>query len=254
MVVGICMCKDELDVIEATVRQMAQEVDAVIVADNGSTDGTRELLEDLGVIVQDDPEVGYFQSAKMSALAQEAVERFDADWVVPFDADEWWYSPFGRIADVLEAHDGAVATAAIYDHRATADDPEGEPLERMGWRTTEPLPLHKVACRPLLRATITQGNHGAHYLTQVPLEGQLIIRHFPIRSVEQMVHKARVGAAAYAATDLPEDVGGHWRGWGKLTDEQIGDVFREYYWSADPSADPDLIFDPCPALSASFPG
>jgi len=254
-VVGISLVKDEGDIIEATVSNMLRQVDEVIVADNGSQDETREILDRLGVEVIEDPEVGYFQSRKMSALALRAAEQ-GADWVIPFDADEIWYSPFGRIADVLAAHQGAVAIAPIYDHVATGEDrPDGNAVERIGWRRREACPLHKVACRPLLPVTISQGNHGAIYPTQNPLDGQLVVRHYPNRSVEQLVRKVRNGAAAYAATDLPLDQGKHWREWGQLLEqggeEAIGDLFREWYWSADPSADPHLIFDPAPCLSQS---
>jgi hypothetical protein len=230
------------------------QVDSVVVADNLSQDGTYDWLQteaarEYGdrLLVTADHERGYFQSQKMSRLAAYAARHLGAEWVVPFDADEWWYSPFGRIADVLSEHPGAVATAEIYDHRATGADPdEPNPIKRMGWRTIDPLPLHKIACRPLLPVTITQGNHGAHYPTQEPLTGQLVIRHYPLRSVAGMIRKARTGAAAYAATDLPIEVGQHWRGWGQLSDEQLDEVFHTYYFSADPEADPTLIYDPAP--------
>lgn len=250
-VVAICRCKDEADVIVATVTRTLREVDFVVVQDNASTDGTRDLLDilernDDRITVLDDPEVGYWQSAKMSALAAYAAQELGAAWVLPVDADERWYSPFGRIADVLaEYPQASIATAALYDHVATALDPDDpDPLARIGWRRVEPAPLAKVAVRPYPRVTIHQGNHGADYGGTI--DGLLVVRHFALRQPQQMIRKARNGAAAYAATDLPEDAGAHWRGWGRLSDEQLGEVFREFYWSAAPDRDPSLIYDPAP--------
>ena len=246
MVTGICMVRDEADIIGTTIAHMLEQVDHVIVADNGSVDDTREILESFDVTIVNDPVVAYYQSAKMSRLAWQAACD-GADWVVRFDADESWYSPFGRIADVLEGLDAAIATAAIYDHRPSGIDPaEGSPVDRIGWRTREPIPLHKVACRPILPVTIHQGNHAASYRPPSTAAGQLVIRHFPIRSVEQMIRKARNGGQAYAATDLPEEAGDHWRSWNRLTDEHLDEVFHQYYWFAEPGANPDLIFDPVP--------
>ena len=251
-VVAISMVKDEADIVGTTVRHMCEQVDAVIVADNLSTDGTRDILDALPVTVVDDPEQGYYQSRKMTALAEMARVEFDATWVVPFDGDEWWYSPHGRIADVLEQHSSHVATAALYDHVATGADPDvDDVVKRVGWRRRTPAPLPKVAARCAPDLVIAQGNHDAIYDTPTDrIDGLLVVRHFPYRSPEQMARKARNGAEAYAATDLPEDAGAHWRAYHQLMvahgDEAIHDVFRMWFWTADPTADPTLIYDPAP--------
>lgn len=246
------MVKDEADVIGPVLDHMLTQVDSVIASDNGSTDDTRSILmARKRVLVRDDPDPAYHQSAKMTALASEAA-GFGADWVVPFDADEVWYSPFGRIADVLADCATAIATAALYDHVATAEDPdEPNPIARIGWRRRDSAALPKVACRTRLGVTIHQGNHGADFGATQATDGLLIVRHFPYRSAEQFVSKARNGAAAYAATDLPAHVGAHWRGYGAILagqgEEACAGIFREWFWSADPHADPTLIYDPAPA-------
>lgn len=248
-VTAISMVKDEQDIVEAFVRHTAGQVDRMIVADNGSTDGTRGILDhlarDLPLTVIDDPEVGYFQSKKMSALAARAAAD-GAEWVVPADCDEWWYSPFGRVADVLQDLDGvSIVGAHLFDHVPTALDPDvPDPFRRIGWRRREPMPLMKVAAKARPAVTIHQGNHDADHGRRV--DGVLVVRHLPLRSAEQMIRKARNGGRAYAATDLPEDHGQHWRDWNRLSDEQLGDVFRRFYWSADPERDETLIFDPPP--------
>ncbi|MGZ6587883.1 MAG: glycosyltransferase family 2 protein [Solirubrobacteraceae bacterium] len=254
MVFAISMVKDEADVAPWTITRMASEVDHVIVADNGSTDATRTWLNHRANVwphltILDDHDPAYYQSHKMSALAEIAREM-GAAWVVPFDADEVWCARGGKtIKQALEGvpEDVRIVEADLYDHVPTARD-RGDvgPLGRIVWRRPHPNPLPKVACRALPGLTIEQGNHGARYADQhVPLRlgGLLSVRHFPYRSAAQMVRKARNGAAAYAATDLPEDVGKHWRDYGRLTDEQIGEVFRTYFWSPNPQAD-GLVYDP----------
>lgn len=243
-VFAVAMVKDEIDVVAATVGRMVEQVDRVIVADNGSTDGTREALEALDVDVCDDREVGYFQSRKMTALAMRAYCR-GADWIVPFDADEVWIASEGRVADVLEQlpDEALICEAAVLDHVAV----QGEPGPFSPWRRAEALPLRKVAVRAREDLTIEQGNHGASFEgVPHPLRatGLLEVRHFPYRSPEQMIRKARNGARAYAATDLPADVGAHWRGYGELSDDQLREVFETYFSTADPKAD-GLIFAPC---------
>jgi glycosyltransferase involved in cell wall biosynthesis len=242
-VFGIAMVKDEADVVAATAGNMLAQVDEVIVADNASTDGTRDILAGLDVTVVDDPDPAYYQSRKMSRLAAMALER-GARWVVPFDADEWWCSPWGTLAEVLAKHDPdyGIVKADVYDFVATGwDPPEFEvpdPTRRLQWRRREPLELNKVACRAVCGLVIEQGNHWARH--PVPARftdhSPLLVRHYPYRSVDQFVRKVRNGAAAYRATEgLDAEMGGHWRRWGEFDDEQLGDVFRKWFWRAVPN-------------------
>lgn len=249
-VVGISMVRDEADIIAATVEHMCSQLDAVIVADNMSTDDTRSILEGLPVTIVDDDEPGYYQADKMTRLAHMARTELGATWVVPFDADEWWISPHGRIADVLEANPTwPVLEAALFDHVPTGADPvDGDPVDMIQWRRREPIPLPKVACQTGEDLQIWQGNHGATYSApHTQLAGSLEVRHFPYRSPEQFARKAINGAAAYAATDLPDNIGQHWREYGRIAEqsgpEALHDVFHRWFWSADPIAD-GLVHDP----------
>lgn len=265
-VVGIAMVKDEADIIKATVLQMLTQVDHVLIADNMSTDNTRPILDWLAetrkVTVVDDFQKAYYQSEKMTALARQAHHQFDAEWVVPFDADEFWYSPFGRIGTVLEglADQWLVMEAKLYDHVATGLDVESEtnPVVRLAWRRKKEGGLRKVACRWREDLSIAQGNHSAHYTGGATIAGaEFTIRHFPVRSVEQLVRKARNGGEAYrAATNIPSDQGVHWREWGAILardgDAAIKDLFHTYYWRDRPTepieldgvTEPPLVHDP----------
>lgn len=234
--------------IAGSVLHMADEVDFVLVADNNSTDGTREILAELDITVIDDPETGYYQSRQMSALAEKAA-GLGADWIVPFDADELWFAPhrISRTLGELAANVGVV-TAEVFDHRPTAVDPEGvDPFETIVWRETEPLPLPKVAFRWQPGAVIHQGNHGVDLPRDHRRQAGLQVRHFPYRSAEQFVRKARNGAAAYRATDLPTHIGAHWRQYGDLLDRYgepaLEEVFRTHFWALAPT-ERGMIPDP----------
>ena len=258
------MVKNEQDIIGHTVLHMLDEVDYVIVADNMSTDSTREILDSIGddrLLVVDDLEPAYFQSEKMTALALRARLEMGADFIVPFDADEWWFSPYGRIADVLaEQEYGYVFPAPNYNHVMTALDPEeGNPIERMPWRQLDPNPLPKCAFRWTPDAVIAQGNHDVYFTEQVPaVDGLLAVHHYPMRSLDQLVSKVRNGAAAYKAGGdlIPNEFGAHWRQWGVFLDEggpeALDGILRKYYWRARPDEplmldgeeQPPLVFDP----------
>lgn len=251
---GISMVRDEADVIEGTLRHTAAQVDYLWVADNRSTDGTRKILdrlsEELPLTVIDDDVTAYYQSRKMTALAELAGVD-DGDWVVPFDADELWYCPGGRIGTVLDGLGSAqVARAALYNHlRTDLDDFDPDPFRSMTWRQRQPGALPKVAFRWQPGAVIKQGNHSV----DLPWPGLTLdvleIRHFPVRSAEHLMRKASNGSEAYKATDLDASEGMHWRGWGEILERggpaAIIDVYTEHWHYRSP-IDAGLIRDPAP--------
>lgn len=256
--VAVSMVKDEVDVIAGTLRHMADEVDWMIVADNGSTDGTREVLDDLArdlpLTVVDDPDPAYYQAFKMTNLGRLAHAEHSADWVVPFDADELWYAE-DRVSVILAQQPDVVnvVTAHLFNHYPTSiDEKYDDPLAAMVWRSLTVGELPKVAVRWLDDTHIHQGNHGASQPHGVvPSHGTMFIRHFPYRSASQFIRKARNGAAAYRLTNLPVDQGNHWRAYGEILErhgeDALADVFREHFFYTSPT-DSGLIHDPAPYL------
>ena len=264
---AVTMMKDEEDVAYHTLMHMAEEaVDGIIVADNMSTDGTRGELErakrdaPCRVIILEDKDPGYYQSRKMTTLAKVAHDQYDASWIVPFDADELWYSTqpgeIDRVGHYLRSLESGymIVKAPLYNHFASAvDGTSKNPFESMEWRQAQPGALPKVAARWHESLVIEQGNHGAHYDERVMMihpTGGLELRHFPYRSFEQFVRKAKNGAAAYNATNLHETMGAHWRQYGALLEKWGEDVLRrevweKYFWFYSP-VDEGMVRDPAP--------
>lgn len=267
-VVAVSTVKDEADVIAATVTHMCEQVDMVIVADNGSTDNTRPILESLidaglPLVVLDDPEVGYMQSVKMTRLAHLAGSEYDATWIVPFDADEIWLGSNDRLADTLAACSPQtyICSAALFDHVVTGLDDLSvdDPTARIQWRRSVPAPLNKVACRYQPDLVIGMGNHEAwydddtnHRVVPPAAHDRLTVRHFPYRSAAQVIRKVRNGSRAYAATDLPATYGAHWRQWGVMLDEHgedaIVELFNVWYRHEDPTTVKVVDGEQLPAL------
>ncbi len=80
--------KDEVDVlgkcIESVKEKLAGVVDEIVVADTGSTDGTRELAVELGCVVCDFEWCDDFAKARNFS-----VEHAKNDWILILDADEY---------------------------------------------------------------------------------------------------------------------------------------------------------------------
>lgn len=212
---AVAMVKNEADVIVETVRHLlAQGIDRVLVADNGSTDGTDRLLSqmrDQRVVLAEDREVGYFQREKMTLLARHAA-RNGARWVLPFDADEFWLAPRGTLDRYLASCREPIAAAAIHNAFPTVRPDE----LRLELRRH---PLTKVAFRPHPLAVLSMGNHWVS--RPGGIRSGLRILHVPWRSREQFARKARVGAAALATTNATADQAAHWRSLAALSDAEL---------------------------------
>lgn len=247
MIAAVSMWRNEADIGPTVIRHLlAEGVDLIIVADNLSTDGTRDHLEDFAkhapVVVLDDPEPAYFQAQKMTRLIQMAGQR-GADWIVAFDADEVWYSPHGRLGDVLrQARQPLQWVEGMYHIPHEDDDPtEENPVRRMVHRRAgRDCPQSKVCFRYQPGIQIAQGNHRVN-LTGPYGHDLVAFREFQYRDFDHFVRKVRQGKAAYDAggDKLHIELGIHWRRLGGLSDAELEVEWKEYL--ATPT-----VYDPAP--------
>ncbi|MDX2104220.1 MAG: glycosyltransferase family 2 protein [Alphaproteobacteria bacterium] len=111
--------RDELDLIEANLAwHFAHGIDAAIVTDNGSRDGTRErlaaLAERLPLVVIDEPVQDMDQSKWSTRMVWLAREAFGAEWVLLADADEFFHPTTGDYRTAIaSATQGWFADATI---------------------------------------------------------------------------------------------------------------------------------------------
>ncbi|MFM6851609.1 MAG: glycosyltransferase family 2 protein [Terrabacter sp.] len=220
------MVRNEADIIARTLQHLLeQEVDGILVADNGSTDGTRAIVEELAssapIFLADDREPAFSQGPKMTRLSHWA-RRAGAAWVIPFDADELWFARSQTVGAFLRQSRASVVRASIFNVAPVnagvrLGDDTGWVMGRQAswWK--------KVAFRPHPFMSVAMGNHEVDR-PGLPVDG-LGIAHLPYRSLAQTASKLRAGAASLSS--IPGGSGLHWRDLGSLSDEDLGKVWTQ---------------------------
>lgn len=141
--VAVSVVANEADIVEAFVRHTTTRVDQLVVVDDASTDGTRDILT---ALVREGLPLTLFRATArpdhspidMSNFVRRAFEEFNADWVMPLEADEFLTGP-GRttLEQLLLDVPRDEATALPIDHYtpSTADDAsERNPALRIRYR------------------------------------------------------------------------------------------------------------------------
>ena len=212
---AITVVKNEADIIGETIRNLfAQGIDHVLVADNGSTDETPEVLRELSlklsVHVVQDHIVPHWQGEKMSHLARVAT-RLGASWVVPFDADELWKGTGNQtVAQVLRSCEADYVIASWWDFMPLTEGDGTTYAQRHLYRERTSRPQVKVAFRAHWLVRLWIGNHHVTVPRRTTQTERLRIAHYQFRTPEQMIRKARDGALASRLAGQREDQVPQW--------------------------------------------
>ncbi len=245
------LVKNEADIIEKNIRYHAKKgVDNFVVMDNNSTDGTREILEELKkeyeITIID--EKGIYNQAKwMTKLTHIARKKYNPSWLIPNDADEFWYSEKSlketikskkRVLTVDRFNFLLQENKKWYESEVRVENPvfyrKNTQLsaEKISIVLTKISP--KVIINPKGLLWIRGGNHKAlnifdfrdyfrHY-DKIKRFEKIKVFHFPIRSFEQFKKNIE---NRKKLLENGAKMGPHYKRWVKLLNE--GKLEEEFY-------------------------
>jgi len=243
------LIRDEADILADNIRfHHRYGVDAFVVGDNGSTDGSRELVEklakELSICLIDFPADQFRQSRWMTQMVHIAAKKFKAHWVINNDADEFWLPESGNLKNHLLLSDKIVQIGRANMLRS----PIGKPYFFSQWRVTSPIAYPfdyqeslgpmvlslvqikpKVLVSPRGLIKVKGGNHSASHLlwwASPRIEKGIRVYHFPIRSYDHFRHSIERAAKLLAKEPSTRKIGQHRRRWVKLL--KAGKLKEEY--------------------------
>ncbi len=186
MIAAITTVKDEADIIGCTVRHMlAQGVDHVWVVDWYSTDGTREILAEIdSVTVTDGEPLPFYWAHQPNYLYKlsEMAGAVGADWVIPFDADEYWTGTHDQTVKQ------ALSGVPVFVDRVHAEIRQYVDFDHLNLRE---YPWTKVAYRYRPGVTLVAGNHFILGGYGPPDRDTLLVHELKFRNFDQFMSKVR---------------------------------------------------------------
>ncbi|MDM5271270.1 glycosyltransferase family 2 protein [Sulfurovum sp. zt1-1] len=235
------LVKNEADIIETNIRtHAALGVDAFVVMDNDSTDGTREILAKLQnefeITIYDEKEP-YNQKKFMTKLAFKAKDLYNADWIINNDADEFWIPNDGlNLKNHLKYKGGVlrVARSNMILHEGIKNwwESKYQVINQINYRFGEPNIIlghtaRKTIVNPHGLIKINAGNHSAEHIALLKKKeiNDIHVYHYPIRSYKQFESTVLV-RKNHPKNKLNNRFGTHYRRWIQLYDE--GKLEEEY--------------------------
>jgi SAM-dependent methyltransferase/glycosyltransferase involved in cell wall biosynthesis len=246
--------RNEADVIRHNIDfHLNQGVDFIMATDNGSVDGTREILveyEKKGVLhLLKEREHTARQALWVNRMGRIAFEDYKADIIFHCDADEFWQSKTGNLKDeflkeadtdvlvvnlvnvLLQSRNGAESFPA--DSRWAVVNPiETDNLEEDA--KGENLYLFRYPAKVIFKTNkkfleVTSGNHAIANMDStinLKISKRITIYHYPLRSKAQFFNKVKNFGVALETHEDNKKLGWHIRRW--FASYRDGLLDREY--------------------------
>jgi len=223
-------------------------VDMIIAMDHGSTDGSTELLDEYSrtrpVVWFPIPERDLRKYSPADELAALARDRYDADWIIHCDVDEFLCTTGAELRSILARAEKDDLTLLTVPRRTMTGPPlqpgqratrvlnlridrtvEPTPREQVTWDLPAPFAFLEVGGHLIVRASaLAEYGAGAHVATtkwgRSGTSDELYILHYAIRGFDSLQTKVHNTASWLDANrHLAAGMCWHWRRWIRLHEE-----------------------------------
>jgi Predicted glycosyltransferases len=219
-IVGLMLVRNEADILRVNLQyHLSSGIDRFLVVDNGSSDGTDRVLEELARDrrVRWTRDSGPYRQAEITTeLAREAF-RGGADWVIPIDADEFWHARDGDLRGVLERTPAGALRVQVINFVQRRDQLRATPDALIHMTRRTPLPIGRLEqVRELVESEefayvemtyqpkwisrtgreieIAMGDHAVNGIPGVQTDSdEILCLHAPLRARSALEAKAKEG-------------------------------------------------------------
>lgn len=247
LLLGLSVVKNEADIIEAMVRLNLRFLDHLHIIDNGSVDGTLQILTALSaefaqLTVAQDPAIGHQQTQLMNRFIVTDGQKYDPDHILPLDADEILAGdPAAFRHECSQTRDPIAIAWQTYVPTGSDNAAEHNPVIRIRHRRAAEMPQYHKSTLPRRltgRAIIGPGSHKIMFNNKIvasKVSETITMAHYPIRDKDQIIAKAMIGTWGLNLRGAPPREGQHWRqiskqivATGTLSDATFYDIAATY--------------------------
>ena len=213
----LLLVRDEMDIIKSNIDfHLGRGIENFVVTDNGSVDGTRDILADFkrrlgkSLVIIDDAEPAHHQSQRVNRMIQVAKQEYRPRWIISADADEFWYPASGRYDTEIDGRKNILN--CYWNNFLPRPNIPWQEFTDVGEMPGYHGKMSKAFCLARGLLGMYPGNHESRSVPHIASRSENIrVYHYPVRTYAQFERKVIQGHRAALKAAFEESASWHWR-------------------------------------------